>query len=403
MILFCINKINILRNKYMKKQEIKVLHLITELAMGGAQDNTILTVKGLKEKGYIVDIASAPGGYWEEIAKQNCNNLIHIKGFSSNKISLKDNIRAIIEVYNLLKANKYDIVHTHSSTAGFCGRIAAKIAGIPVIIHTVHGFPFHNFMNPLKRNFLIFTEWLSAKCCDHMITVSNLNLEEITARKIDKRSNLTNIYSGIDFNKFNVDKSKEEIKQELGIDKSILTVGMVARLSEQKAPMYFIEAAKQVLREQDNVMFLIAGDGPLRKKLETLIGSEEKIKLLGSKENIPEILKILDVFALSSIYEGLGRALTEAMAMGIPPIAPAVNGIPEIIKDGNTGFLVEPKSSKQLAEKIKLLLNNEKLRSEISKNTVKEVIPKFSHQLMIDEIENLYIKILKDKLNIVLN
>jgi glycosyltransferase involved in cell wall biosynthesis len=384
----------------MDKSEIKILHIITELPVGGAQDNTLLTVKGLKDKGYQVDMAAAPGGAWEDLAQQYSDKLYHIQGFSANNISLFNNIKAIIEVYKVLKENSYHIIHTHSSTAGVCARIAAKLAGVPLVIHTVHGFPFHDFMSSFKKNFLIYLEKFSAMLSDYMITVSKLNLEEIVQRNIAPRHKLVNIYSGIDIEKFKVDRPASEIRAELEIPEGYNVVGLVARLSKQKAPGYFVEAAKQILQEKEDVIFLIVGDGPLRAELETQIGDEDRIRMLGARENVPEILSILDVFALSSIYEGLGRAMTEAMIAGKPVVAPSVNGIPEVVKDKETGFLTPTKAPEILAEKILILLNNPDLRKTMGENARKTVIPAFSHLYMIDQIEALYIKLLDEKLNI---
>lgn len=384
----------------MKRSEIKVLHLITELPIGGAQDNTLLSVKGLKQLGYQVDLAAAPGGELEDLARKYADNLYHINNFSTNSISPIQNIKAVLEVNKLLSSNKYDIIHTHSSTAGICGRISARLKHVPIIIHTVHGFPFHDFMKPVKKNFLIQLEKYCARLCDHMITVSNLNIDEIVERKISTRDKLTTVYSGIDLDKFNIDKTKEEIKKSLNIPQEDLVVGLIARMSNQKAPKYFVEAAKLILKEKQNVTFLMVGDGPLKEELIEQIGDESKIRMLGSRTDIPEILKTLDIFALSSIYEGLGRAMTEAMICNIPIVAPNVNGIPEVVIDGETGFLIEPRDSKGLAEKIMLLLNDEQLRIQIGQNAHNKVVPAFSDKKMVEDIDKLYCKILQEKLNI---
>lgn len=384
----------------MKRSKIKVLHLITELPIGGAQDNTLLSVKGLKEMGYQVDLATAPGGELDNLAREYVDNVYYIDSFSTNSISPIKNLQAISEIIKLLTKNKYDIIHTHSSTAGICGRIAAKIKRVPIIIHTVHGFPFHDFMKPVKKNFLIQLEKFCAGLCDHMITVSNLNIDEIVERKISTRDKLTTVYSGIDLDKFNIDKTKEEIKESLDIPQEDLVVGLIARMSNQKAPEYFVEAAKLILKEKQNVTFLMVGDGPLKDKLIQQIGDETKIRMLGSRTDIPEILKTLDIFALSSIYEGLGRAMTEAMICKKPIVAPNVNGIPEVVIDSETGFLIEPRDSKGLAEKIMLLLNDEKLRLKIGQNAHNKVVPAFSDKKMVEDIDKLYCKILQDKLNI---
>lgn len=383
----------------MKRSQVKVLHLITELPVGGAQDNTLLSVKGLKAKGYHVDMAAAPGGAWEDLAKFYSDNLFFINAFAINAISIASNLEAIRECYNLIVKNNYDVVHTHSSTAGICGRIAAKLAGVPIIIHTVHGFPFHDFMPPLKKNFLVFLEKFTAGLCDHMITVSNLNLEEIVERKIDKRDHLTNIYSGINLDKFNIDKSNAEIKQGLSIPENYQVITKVARLSNQKAPQFYIEAAKMILKEKKDVVFLLVGDGPLKDELESLSADEPNIRMLGERLDIPEILKITDIFALSSIYEGLGRAMTEAMICRKPVVAPAVNGIPEVIKDGKTGFLIEPKNPDMLAEKLLILLNDKDKKHEIGENAYHQVVPAFSADKMVEDIDTLYCKIYQQKYN----
>ena len=381
-------------------QKIKILHIITNLPVGGAQDNTLITIENLDKSKYDVTLMSASDGDWLERAL----NLKDVKLIFVNELVRKIHIVydfiALIKIFFYIKKGNYDIVHTHSSKPGFSGRIAAKLAGVPIIIHTIHGFPFNDFMNPFARKFFIYLERLLSKLSDALITVSNLNLQKAVDLKIAPMDKFTNIYSGICFGKFDVNVDIAHKKDELGFGKNDKIVGMVGRLSAQKSPKYFIKAIPDVLSVEPDTKFLLVGDGELRQELESIIKKlkiTENVKILGYRDDVPELLSIIDVFVLTSSWEGLGRSLTEAMYLKRPVVATAVEGVPELVIHKKTGLLVPPKNSESISDAILYLLKHPEICESIGEEAGKKVRDDFSAEKMISQIQQLYRKLIADR------
>ncbi len=377
----------------------KVLHYITHLGIGGAQDNTLLTVERLDREKYEVHLASSPGGRWLERAYQCADQVYFINHMRQDRHDIQpaSDLRALLETASLIRQQGYDIVHTHSSKAGFIGRVAAKLAHTPVIIHTIHGFPFHRYMSPFRRWSYILLEKLAAGLTDRLISVSELLKEEAIRLEIASTDRITTIYSGIDPSQFEISVDVSMKKLELELDPYVPVVGTVGRLSKQKAPQDFVKAAFEVLRQVPQVQFLMVGDGPLRHKVEELIGADSRIRILGYRQDVPQILHTFDVFVLSSWWEGVGRALTEAMSIGLPVVATRVNGVPELVVDGETGFLTPPQCPQVLAERIVSLLQNPNKAKQFGKNARRRVFSSFNADLMMERISSLYQELLEGK------
>lgn len=367
----------------------KVLHLITHLGVGGAQDNTLSTVEHLDRTRYEVHLASAPGGDWEERGR-SVSDRFFVVPHLVREIRPAGDARALGELVSLLRQEEYDIVHTHSSKAGVLGRVAARLAGVPIIVHTVHGFPFHPYMSPVVRSLFVMTEKWTARLCDKLIMVSELNRRDAVRLGIAPADKMVTIYSGIDLAVFSRPVDPHEKRQQLGLDSPGPVVGTVGRLADQKAPQNFVLAAQRVLRERPETQFVLVGDGPLRSEVEALIGPERRIRLLGNRPDVPEILCTLNVFVLSSLWEGLGRALTEAMATGVPVVATSVDGVPELVQDGETGFLVPPQRPDLLAHQIIYLLDHPDVAQRLGAQARIRVSPQFDMQHMVSRIDLLY-------------
>lgn len=374
--------------------------MITELPVGGAQDNTLLTVEHLDKEKYDVTLLSSPGGSWVGRAQSIPNVRVVLNTKLQRRIHPISDLVAVWMIYRHLRREQYDIVHTHSSKPGVLGRIAAWIAGVPIVVHTIHGFPFNDYMNGITRRFFILLEKLASMCARKLITVSNLNQQKAIELKLASPEKFVNIYSGIDLGHFAKEVSIARKKEELGIPDNHFVVGTVGRLSPQKAPHYFIKAVASVVRDIPNVTCLLAGDGELRPGLEKLaneLGLRSNIRFLGERNDIPEVLSVLDVFVLSSLWEGLGRALTEAMAMAKPVVATAVEGVPELVNDHHTGILTPPKDSISLAEGIKELLCDRKLAKKLGQNAQQKVLRDFSVETMIEKIDDLYDQLINQR------
>ena len=378
-------------NKQTKK--ISVLHIITHLPIGGAQDNTLITVERLDRRKFEVSLMCSPEGEWlERATKIKALNFIFVEELARKIRFVKDFI-AFLKICSTIKNAKYDIVHTHSSKPGVLGRLAAKLAGAPIIIHTIHGFPFHDFMNSMTKRFYIGIERLLSRISDKIVTVSKLNLEKAVDLRLEKRSKFVNIYSGIDFGKFDVKIDAERKKKELGIFNGEKIVGMVGRLSEQKAPLDFVKAIPEVLKARSDVRFVIVGDGELKQKtldLSKKLNVDSKLMVLGFREDVPELLQTFDVFVLTSLWEGLGRSLTEAMYTGRSVVATNVEGVPELVNTGKTGVLVEPKDVKAIAKGIIHFLDDEKSAEKMGEAAAESIHADFTADAMVKNLEKLY-------------
>ncbi|RKY31384.1 MAG: hypothetical protein DRP67_02695 [Candidatus Omnitrophota bacterium] len=378
---------------------IKVAHIITRMCQGGAQENTYLTVKYLMEKNFHVDLITGRLSKGEKEIRFPLDdiNVIHIDELVREINPLKDLI-AFLKIYRILKNGKYDIVHTHTSKAGVLGRIAAKFAKVPVIIHTPHGHVFYGYFPKFLTKIIIFVERILAKFTDAIITLSEKSKQEHLQNGIGKESQYVKIISGIEVEKY-VKENFENInfRRRLNIGENKFIIGCASRLVSVKGINYLIESMRFL---DDKFVLLIAGEGEERDFLEKLVkeyGLEKKVYFLGMLDDLREFLANIDVFVLPSLNEGMGRVLVEAGLMEKPCVATRVGGIPEVVIDGKTGFLVSPGSGQEIAERLKYFEKNPHMMKVMGRNAKIYVKDKFSAKIMCEKIESLYRDILKRK------
>lgn len=379
----------------MRLKKKKVAHIITRLTLGGAQENTVFTfMNHNREKYDAYLIFGGDESYGGSIYKNNLNNnknLILIKEMANSINPIKD-LKAFIKIYGFLKKNRMDIVHTHSSKAGVIGRIAAKAAGVPAIVHTVHGWSFNKSMNIAKRQIYIWIERIAARFCDRLITVANKDIDKGLAAGIGYRNKYLTIRSGIDFSEFkNMDKEKAgRIRAGFGNKKIIGTIG---RISKQKNLFDFVRIAKIFVSCREDVHFVIIGDGPQRKQLEEYsrsLGLCGHITFMGVRQDIIDLYGVIDVLLMTSLWEGLPRVIPEAMFCGVPVVANSVDGVPEIVKDGMNGFTTKPNDLEDVCRKLEKLLDDINLREAIIKNAYDTAYPEYGAHNMVRQIESLY-------------
>ncbi len=381
---------------------IKVVHIITKLELGGAQQNTLYTVSHLDKEKFIPILITGSEGLLIDDAKRLGVEAYFLPSLVREINPVKD-ITALLDIRRLLLRIKSSslspiIVHTHSSKAGIIGRWAAYLAGIPVIIHTFHGYGFNDYQSFLKRQLFIFLERLTARITTRFIAVSKNNIKAGINAGIFKSNDVELIRSGIDISEYKdikIDKAKK--KQELGIEPDKPLIGMIACFKPQKAPLDFIKAAYIVHQKMPDVRFIVAGDGELRPVIEELINSlrlGDRIKLLGFRRDIPEIMKCLDVFVLTSLWEGLPRVILQAMAAGIPVVATAVDGSSEVVKNGINGFLIKPGDVEEISEKIIYILQKPQ-DLKFKDSDFKSIFDEFDISLMVKKQEELYERLVK--------
>ena len=276
------------------------------------------------------------------------------------QLSLKHDLRAVRQVTRLLLERQPDVVHTHSAKAGGIGRIAARRAGVPLVVHTYHGFPFHEFQHPWTRFAYVLAERKLCRRTDAVLAVGSATAVEAVRRRIARPDQLRTTPVTVDDGFAVADgESRGRARALLGLAETAQVVGTVGRLDYQKAPEDFVRALG-LLRHRD-VVGVWVGDGPLRRRVERQLrrsGLADRVLLLGDRTDVPHLLPAFDVFAMSSRYEGLPCALVEAMLAGIPVVATAVNAVPDVVRPGETGLLVPPQHPELLARAVDAVLDH---------------------------------------------
>ena len=375
-------------------RKIKILHLITKLPYGGAQDNTLLSIAGMDRAVYEVDIASSPGGAWDERARAVARRRLTIHHLQRQMAPAHD-LLAVAEIVQLLRRERYDILHTHSSKAGLLGRIAGRIARVPLVIHTVHGFPFNDLtFSPRTRQLYLQLERLGARLSDQLIMVAELNRQEALARGVGRAEQMTVIHSGIDLTRFNALPSQADARRQLDLPPKAFIAGTVARIAACNGPDLLAEAALDLTNRHPNLHFLVAGDGKLFPQLQARLEGQPRIQLLGFRPDVPQILAALDAFVSTNLWGGLGRAITEALAAGLPTVAFPVNGVPELIQPGRTGLHAPIGDAARLADGVSWILANPAAARQLGENGRALVYGDFSAQRMVTDLDLLYRRLL---------
>ena len=388
----------------------KVVHIITKLDLGGAQQNTLFTVAHLARSRYDPVLISGTNGLLVEDAKKLDDVKVYLLTELVREIRPIKDLIALFKIRNILKELKKDnvnneseinsqiIVHTHSVKAGVLGRWAAYMAGVKIIISSIHGFSFNDYQPSLVRAFYIYLEKLTSIITTKFVAVSNADIEKGIRNKIFTKDKVRLIRSGIDISRFmNKNHNRLRKRKELGIEVEIPVVAMIACFKPQKSPLDFVKVAKIISDEIPDAGFLIVGDGVIRSKIENMIekiSMEDKIILLGWRRDIPEILSCIDILVLTSLWEGLPRIFPQAMASGVPVVATEVDGAPEAIKNGVTGFLLQPRDIKGMAERIIYLIRNPDRAREMGEEG-RKLVGEFDIWKMVEQQEDLYTSLLK--------
>jgi glycosyltransferase involved in cell wall biosynthesis len=348
-----------------------------------------------------VELACAPGGRLIDLVRKNRMKVRTFKNLVQPIHPLKD-LLVIADITYFLKKHKYHIVHTHNSKAGFIGRLAARIAGVPVVIHTVHGFAFHDQEPRWKQLLFKNLERLASHMCDRMIFISQPLVDWALKEKIVKRDKIVRIYSGIDLDQFRpvTEDDKDKIRKKWNIGHDDAVIGIVSKLWEGKGHEVLIRAFKEIKKEVKEARLVIVGEGPLDGMLHDLgdkLGLTDSILFTGFQSDVSEIIASFDIAVLPSFFEGMGRVLLEAMAMEKPVVASRVGGIPDLVKDRVNGLLTPPGDVEGLTDAIKKLLNDKRLAINMGKEGRKRVTDKFSSDVMVRSINNIYIECLQRK------
>ena len=380
-----------------------VAHVITRMIIGGAQQNTLFTCEDQHrdfgdEVTLITGPAIGPEGSLMDRARAVGFRIIEIPELRRSIYPLMDwvSYRRLIETFRELRP---DIVHTHSSKAGIIGRYAAAKAGLPAV-HTIHGASFHRGQSALAFNVYCRLERWAARRTDAFISVCDSLTDQYVEAGIAPRDRFTTVYSGMDVDPFlNPSRSRDEVREQLGLQPDQIAVAKVARLFHLKGHKFLIEAARTVIDRCPNVRFVLIGDGILREQFEQRIselGLSEHFILTGlvPPEQIPELVNAAEIVAHTSEWEGLARVHPQALISGKPVVSYDVDGAREVVIPGETGYLLPVEEIAGLADAICELAESPELRIRLGENGRARFTDVFRHQTMTAQIRDVYQQVL---------
>jgi glycosyltransferase involved in cell wall biosynthesis len=384
-----------------------IVHIITRLILGGAQENTLITCKLLSQRGHDVTLITGPAlGPEGELFKQTKNQkykTIVVDKLRRPICPLYDTI-SYLQIKEYLKHIKPDIVHTHSAKAGILGRFAAHSIRNTKIVHTIHGLAFHPYQSNLLNKFYITIEKSAAKRTDFFISVADAMTAQAIAAGIGYPEQFTTVYSAIEEDDFLLpipDQRKKAFRQKYQIAEDAVVLITIARLFMLKGHDYIIESAKTLSKKYKNAVWLFVGDGNLSEYYKNQVhrlGLSDRIKFTGllSPKEIPLAIASSDILVHCSLREGLARTLPQAMLCAKPAVSFDVDGAREVVNE-NTGRLIEPKNVEQLINACAELIKSAELRNKLGKIGRESVKEKFAPKTMVDTIEKLYKKLLEEK------
>ena len=379
----------------------RVLHIHTLPVISGSGINTFLTMRGMKGNGFESVLACAPGGSLIELV-QRCGMKVEIFPSLVQPLRPLTDFTAIVDLTRHLRQERYHVVHTHNSKAGFVGRLSATLARVPVIVHTVHGFAFHQQEAPWRRFLFRNLERLAAHWCDKMIFISQPLVDWALEERISRSDQMARIYSGIEMDRFQPvsEEEKNNLKAKWGLHRDHAVIGIVSKLWEGKGHGLLLRAFSALRRERPNARLVIVGEGYLMDSLKNQVrqmGLSDGVIFTGFLEDVPRIIATFDVAVLPSYFEGMGRVLLEAMAMEKPVVGTSVGGIPDLIEEGVNGYLVSPGNEKELASALLKILDDKNLAMEMGCAGRNKMTERFSAESMVRSIEQVYRELLEKK------
>lgn len=383
---------------------LRVLHLHTLPVVSGSGINTLLSMTGLDPARWTTALACAPArpveGSLEERVRAAGLGYLPIPHFVQ-KVSPPDDARALLECASTIRAWRPDVVHTHNSKAGFLGRLAARLCGVRAVVHTVHGFAFHDSESPPRRALFRLLERTAAPWADATIVISNPLRAWAIREGIPGAAGYHVIHSGIDLEAFRRPMSPEAraaARRSLGAGADDLLVGLVSKVWEGKGHADLLAAAAALAPHHPRLRLAFVGEGPLRASLEAeaaRLGLAGAVRFAGFRDDVPAVTAALDVACLPSRFEGMGRVVLEAMACGVPVVASRVGGIPDLVRDGETGLLVPPGDPAALAAALdRLLADAARRRAMGAAAAARSADPRYDVRMMVRGIERVYEEVL---------
>ncbi|NLW39124.1 MAG: glycosyltransferase family 4 protein [Peptococcaceae bacterium] len=381
----------------------KILHIVTLSEIGGVQKIVYHLAAESDRNAFDITVACAPGGELVGWLRDIEIKVITIPQLKRN-ISLFHDLFAFWKLYLLLRKGSYDIVHCHSSKAGILGRLAARLAGVPKIYFTAHGWSINEYQSLPVRYLYTLVEKIAGAISTKIICVSRDCLLNGLKLKIASQKKFVLIYNGLP----EPEQRNNLLRKELNIGKEDLIFGMVARLAAPKDAMFFLKLAEHMINNRESfvgktkdktgfrnkIYFVLIGDGPQRAACQAFIkdkGLTGHVFLLGTRENAAELIHDFDVFTLFSRWEGLPLTVIEAMLAGRPVVASDIGGVGELVVHGETGYLIKQGNLAEAVEVSWKLAENKELRLSMGEAGRRRALEHYSLKTMVEKYRELYL------------
>ena len=375
---------------------IRVLNIITRLEQGGAPLALLETVRRISPR-FQVDIAV---GQTDDPAQDLLNTplvkglrIIQVPHMRRNIHPFRD-LGALWQLIRIIRAGRYDIVHTHTSKAGLLGRVAAYLCGVTAVVHSPHGTVLEGYFGTFTTRFFALLERLCAHISRRIICLTPLEIEQYRAVRIGQKAQYTHVFNGIDIDAYEARTGNPDaLRRALSISPQDIVATIVGRLVPVKGHTNLLHAFQIASQTHPNLLLLITGDGELRSELEQLaqhLGITDRVRFLGWRDDTAEILEISDLFVLSSLNEGLGLVLVEAMAKHLPIVATRVGGVPCVVEHGKTGLLVPSGSPQAFARALGELADQPQKQRAMGEAGYRRAVRLFSISATVRETERVY-------------
>lgn len=379
---------------------MRIMNISTRMILGGSQEHAVLSCEGLADAGHDVALVYGPiygpeGTHLDRAEAHGGIECIQTPNLVREIAPLRDhrcwrNLRALIRKW------KPDVVHTHSSKAGIIGRAAAWKEGVPAVVHTIHGLPYHAFQPRYKNAIFIAAERYAARRCHHIVCVADSMRTQSLANGIGRPDQFSTIYTGIEVNRYLTPAvSRDDIRSQLGVDDEDFLVGTIARLSPDKGHDDLLDGFGVQMKQDPRLKMLWLGDGwwqeRLAARIDTMGLADQVIRPgLVPSEEVARYVPAMDLLAHPSYHEGLPRTIVQALLGGVPVVATSVDGTPEVVRERETGLLVDPAEPALLSDAIMWMRSHPDERREMGRQGQERCRGPFDARTMVEQLDALY-------------
>lgn len=386
-------------------RQLKVAHIAT--IADSVLSLLLNQLLSIQEAGYEVVSISSPGA---AVSAIETAGIRHIPVEMTRQMTPMADLASLVRLYRVMRRERFTIVHTHNPKPGLLGQLAARIAGVPIVVNTVHGFFFHDQMSAQARRFYIALETIAARCSDRILSQNQEDLQTAIAKGICRHDQIKYLGNGIDLDRFDPNRIRsDELQQRrnaIGIPPAARVVGFVGRLAaRRKGFLDFLAAGRELVRQGRDVRFLIVGEADLGKPdavsptMAETFGMAQYCHFLGRQPNqeMPAIYGLMDVLVLPSLFEGLPRAVMEAAMMGVPAVVTDVKGNREAVEHGQNGLLVPLGDVPKLVEAIVAILDDPARLGSMRKMSRRIAIEHFDERRVFEKVLAEYAYLLRAK------